>query len=109
MKELQPIFDQLSDESLLSRCLRGLSQNQNESVNAQLWSRCSKTMFTGVRRVRIAVCETIAVFITGAANKAIMMDMCGINPGANMLRALRKDERRIRSAGQKVTAKYRRQ
>ena len=30
MKELDPIFERLSDESLLTRCLQGLTQNQNE-------------------------------------------------------------------------------
>lgn len=48
MKELEPIFKRLSDDSLLTRCLQGLTQNQHESVNAQLWSRCSKTTFAGV-------------------------------------------------------------
>ena len=110
MKELDPIFERLSDESLLTRCLQGLSQNQNESVNAQLWSKCSKTTFVGVRRVRIAVCETATVFNTGAANKAVIMDLSGVNPGASMLKALREqDKKRIKSAGQKVSLKYRKQ
>ena len=110
MKEMDPIFERLSDDSLLTRCLQRLTQNQNESVNAQLWSRCSKTTFVGVRRVRIAVCETVTVFNTGAANKAVIMDLCGVNPGQNMLKALRdQDKRRIKSAGQKVSLKYMKQ
>ena len=109
MKELDPIFERLSDESLLTRCLQELTQNQNESVNAQLWSKCSKT-FVGVRRVQIAVCETVTVFNTGAANKAVIMDLSGVNPGASMLKALREqDKKRIKSAGQKVSLKYRKQ
>ena len=110
MKELDPIFERLSDESLLTRCLQGLTQNQNESVNAQLWSKCSKTTFVGVRRVRIAVCETVTVFNTGAANKAVIMNLSGVNPGASMLKTLREqDKKRIKSAGQKVSLKYRKQ
>ena len=31
--ELKKIFTDLSDESLLNRCLQGLSQNQNEALN----------------------------------------------------------------------------
>lgn len=72
----------------------------------QLWSKCSKTTFVGVRRVRIAVCETVTVFNTGAANKAVIMDLSGVNPGASMLKALREqDKKRIKSAGQKVSLK----
>ena len=80
------------------------------SVNAQLWSKCSKTTFVGVQRVRIAVCETVTVFNTGAANKAVIMNLSGVNPGASMLKTLREqDKKRIKSAGQKVSLNYRKQ
>ena len=107
MEELNPIFTRLSKDDLLSRCLQGLTQNQNESVNGQLWSRCPKTKFCGVRRVCIAVCETI--FNTGAASKAVM-DSCGVTPGSNMMRSLRQqDKSRIRSSAQKISFQYRKQ
>ena len=38
---LMPIFDRLSDQSLLRRCLPGLSQNRNESLNSLVWVRDS--------------------------------------------------------------------
>lgn len=45
----------------------------------------------------------MTVFNTEAANKAVIMDLSGVNPGQNMLKALRdQDKRRIKSAGQKV-------
>ena len=110
MEELNPIFTRLSKDDLLSRCLQGLTQNQNESVNGQLWSRFPKTKFCGVRRVRIAVCETIAVFNTGAASKAVMMDSCGVTPGSNMMISLRQQNKsRIRSSAQKISSRYRKQ
>ena len=56
----------------------------------------------------IAVCETVGVFNTGAANKANLMNSCGISPGRNMLKALRKeDKERIVFASHKVSSKYR--
>ena len=61
-----------------------------------------------MRRVRIAVCETVTVFNTGTTNKAVIMDLSGLNPDASMLKALREqDKKRIKSAGQKVSLKYR--
>ena len=51
---------------LLSRCLNGLTQNQNESVNGDLWNRCLKTMFCGKVKVELALAETICHFNTGA-------------------------------------------
>lgn len=74
MKELEPTFKRLTDDELLTRCLRNITQNQNYGVNAQLWSRF-KTTSTGFRRVQIAVCETVIVFNTGAANKAVMINL----------------------------------
>ena len=110
MEELDPIFTRLSSDDLLSRCLKGMTQNQNEAVNGQLWSKCSKTKFCGAKRVCIAVCETVAVFNTGAASKAVTMVMCGVSPGANTMRALRlQDKTRIKSTTQKITSKYRKQ
>ena len=108
IKELDPIFVRLSKDELLVRCLKGMTQNQNEAANGMLWSRCPKIKFCGARRVRIAVCETIGVFNTGAGSVAEVMDMCGITPGANTMKALREqDNQRIKAAAKKVSAKYR--
>ena len=108
IEELKPIFIRLTNDDLLKRCLQGQTQNRNESVNGQLWSRCPKSKYCGKRRVIIAVCETVGVFNTGAASKANLMKSCGISPGLNMLKALRKeDKERIMSAAHKVSSKYR--
>lgn len=59
--------------------------------------------------MRIAVCETVAEFNSGAASEAVLMRMCDISePGENSMRAFRsKDNLRIQSAAQKVSQKYR--
>ena len=55
-KELEPIFERLSKDELLERCLKGLTQNQNESLNRQIWTTCCpKTKYCGMNRVRLAV------------------------------------------------------
>ncbi|CAB4006642.1 Hypothetical predicted protein, partial [Paramuricea clavata] len=65
---------------------------QNQTANGVLWSKCPKTKFCGARHVRIAVCETVAVFNTGAASKAVIMNLCGVTPGVHTMRALRKQD-----------------
>ena len=35
--KLKAIFAELSDESLLEKCLDGETQNQNESFNSMIW------------------------------------------------------------------------
>ena len=38
-KEVEPIFKDLSSEALLSKCLDGLTQNNNKSLNALIWKK----------------------------------------------------------------------
>lgn len=52
----------------------------------------------------------MGVFNTGAASKATLMQSCGVTPGRNMLKDLRKeDHERIVFAGHKVSTRYRKQ
>ena len=46
---------------------RRITQNQNESINGVLWSKCPKTKFCGKIKVLLAVSETVMYFNTGAA------------------------------------------
>ena len=108
LTELGPIFSRLSQSELLSRCLLGLTQNQNESLNGLLWARLSKTAFCGRRKVKIGVCETVCVANTGAASKAVIMEKAGIDIGSNMLKGLRyEDKMRIKNAACKISLRYR--
>ena len=108
MSALNPIFKRLSDSELLGRCLLGLTQNQNESLNGRLWSLVPKTTFCGKRRVVISVCEAICVSNTGAGSNLLLLEKFGIKPGENTLRALRQEDRaRLHNASRKVSEKYR--
>ena len=44
-KIIKPVFMDLSDEVLLSKCLHGETQNANEALNKIIWSKCPKTVF----------------------------------------------------------------
>ena len=68
-KELKPIFERLSRKELLQKCLRGLAQNANVSLNTVIWRRCSKNTFCGYERIISAVAEAVAVFNCGASVK----------------------------------------
>ena len=53
---LLPLYQCLSSDDLLLRCVTGLIQNQNEAFNATVWRRCPKEKAFGVSTVRRAVC-----------------------------------------------------
>jgi hypothetical protein len=44
---IKPIFIRLSSNELLSKCLDGETQNQNESINGMIWNRIPKNIFVG--------------------------------------------------------------
>ena len=106
--ELQPIFKRLGESELLKRCLLGLTQNQNESLNSRLWSLVPKSRFCGKRRVTIGVCETICDSNTGAGSKSVIMKRLGIEAGKNTLSGLwEEDAMSLKNAAKKIQAKYR--
>lgn len=56
------------------------------------------------------MCETIGVFNTDAAGKAKMFEKCGLDPGANLMQVLRKENSvRVQDAARKAHIKYRQQ
>ena len=100
---LLPLFTNLTKPELLSRCLKGLTQNQNEAINGMLWRRCPKTKFCGKVKVEMAVSETVCEFNAGALSKATIINSLGIESTENQLTALRKvDSKRMDIAAKKI-------
>ena len=47
VKEVKPIYQRLSEDSLLQKCVDSKTQNQNESRNGMTWERVPKGVFVG--------------------------------------------------------------
>ena len=79
---LHYIFKGLSTDSLLQGCQRGLTQNQNESLNNMVWDRCPKRVLCGISRLQISVCEAVITFNSGAyARKQVLIISAWLLPG----------------------------
>ena len=101
--ELKPIFVRLSSDELVNWCLKGLTQNQNESAYGILWSKCPKSKFCGRHRLVMATAETVCHINSGAGHVAEILYVTGLKAGANMLATLRKiDNIRIKRAAKKL-------
>lgn len=106
--ELKPYFVKLSQDNLLGRCLKGLTQNQNESINHILWNRCPKTRFVGVLKIRLAVAETVSCFNKGTGSDLSLYHKYGAIASSNTFNASKLlDSERIKNAAKKITTKYR--
>ena len=104
---MKPIFTRLSSRDMLLGCQRGLTQNQNESLNNLVWSRCLKRLFYGIHRYTISVCDGVSHFNDGAKGRYYLLQTLNINVGDNSLRGLKREQRlRLRKAASKVTDKH---
>ena len=61
----------------------GATQNQNESFNAVVWNRCSKTDFTSALTVQTAVNLAVLSFNRGAKSFVSLAERMGVSPGVH--------------------------
>ena len=103
-EELKPIFTRLSDRELLERCVKGQTQNANESLHHVIWQRCPKERFAGRHTVETAVALAVASFNDGAKSVCALLQSMGLGERDHTLQALvRKDKLRLYHAAYKGT------
>ena len=62
-RAVRPVYERMSDPSLLERIQHGRTQNANECLNGQIWARCPKTVHVGTDRVNAAVASAVSNLI----------------------------------------------
>ncbi|CAN7944596.1 unnamed protein product, partial [Ixodes hexagonus] len=77
-KELVPLYNRLSDKTLLARCCRMRTQNANESYNALVWKRCPKTEFASLRTVETAAAMAVLEFNLGPQGFERVLEKMGM-------------------------------
>lgn len=78
---IEPILDNVSNPSLLSKCTQGLTQNVNECLNGLIWDRCPKTIYVEQETVALATYLAILKFNDGDISLLKMLTELGIVPG----------------------------
>ncbi|ELU04515.1 hypothetical protein CAPTEDRAFT_218535 [Capitella teleta] len=78
---IKPVFEALSSDELLNKCLHGGSQNTNESFHNLIWERCPKTTFVGRRRLELATYEAAIVYNGGETARLKVVHALGFKPG----------------------------
>ena len=77
---IKPIYEELSQDELLNRCLGGYTQNSNESFNATVWNLAPKSYSSGKKILDIATDIAVCNFNDGFINilrimKSLEMDI----------------------------------
>ena len=96
LKVLRAIFEDLSKEELLKRCLHGKTQNANESFNNILWLKCSKTVFINRQNIELGVNSASFQFNDGAHGISNVLEQFSIKYGIyTNIGSSKKDESSI--------------
>ena len=107
---VKPMFTDLSNESLLLKCLHGKTQNTNESINNIIWTKCPQNIYVERNVLEMGVASAVINFNDGN---------CGIlnvftNDGMQAVYftkmfCLKKDESRIQRMDKKTNKQTKQQ
>ena len=96
LKYVKPIYERLTDEKMLEKCLHGMTQNANESLHGIIWKRCTKTKFADIDVLKLATYDAVLHFNAGSKVELEVMKRLGVNPGHFMVEGTaKKDKMRL--------------
>lgn len=102
LNAITPLYEDLSNDNLLTRCVGGYTQNSNESLNAMIWSLAPKQTFSGAKTVDIASYCAPSIFNEGFSSLLKIMDIMNVKIGPNAFNLCKTvDERRISQANER--------
>ena len=105
---IKPIFEDLSRDELLSKCLHGQTQNANESLNNMIWLKCPKRVFVKRSTLEMGVNAAVLDFNEGAKGLSRVLQQYCIDIGVFMLDGSDKRNKvRVQSMKRKAMEKTR--
>jgi hypothetical protein len=78
---IQPVFDRLSSDELLEKCLHGGDQNANESLHSGIWQIVPKITFVGRTHLEYGVSLAVLLFNEGEQARLDVCRYLGYEPG----------------------------
>lgn len=69
-RKIKAVYEALSEKELFERCVRGLTQNANESFHSKIWNRAHKTKFA---IINIPIHNNFALLLKNKKNKTIKL------------------------------------
>lgn len=104
LEAIQPIFENLSRDDLLQRCLGGYTQNNNESYNKSVWAIAPKCQSGSKRIIDIATDIAVLVFNDGLRSLMKVLETLRITIGPNCFNfCVETDAARIQLAERSLT------
>ena len=108
IKHAKPIFEDLQRDSLLTKCLHGKTQNQNESFNSTIWARIPKDVFVGGKTFTTGIMDSIFHFSDGNVATLDILEEIGLIHGYyTTIGCKNNNEERCNTSVRKSGEKYR--
>jgi hypothetical protein len=105
-KKIYPVYLRLTETHLLERCLRGLTQNANESLHNCVWCKLPKIKFFARYRLDYGAAQAVLVFNQGLSAVTQQLDSLGWGLGRHTRRIqFKKDKERVEQGQYRVTTK----
>ena len=84
IQHVKPIYNDLSKNELLEKCLHGKTQNQNESFNGMIWERLPKTKYVSSVQLKFGVYDAVSNFNIGRKASVLTFEKLNMIPGRYM-------------------------
>ncbi|GFV65510.1 uncharacterized protein TNCV_1737471 [Trichonephila clavipes] len=98
LNKIKPVYLELCDKQILSKCLHTCTQNSNECLNEIVWQKVPKEVFVSLRTIKFGSYDAIIHFNEGLNGCLKVFNKMNIeNPGVFALRGYKQlDKCRIR-------------
>ena len=93
---LKPIFDDLSADDLLKKCLHGQTQNTNEAFNSIIWTRCPKSIFISRSTFEIGINSAVIHYNDGGNGIKAVFSHFGLSGKVTFEKFANRDRKRVR-------------
>ena len=107
---IKPIFTDLSNETLLSKCLHSKTQNANKSINNIIWTKCPKNIYVQRNVLEMGVASAVINFNDGNCGILNVFINAGMETGYfTKSFYIKKDETRIQRMNKKTNEQTKKQ
>ena len=97
-KIIRPIFQDLTKDELLKKCLHCATQNSNEALNSIIWKKCPKAVRVNRETLTIGTATAVLFFNNGSEGITKVMDRLNLHTGSFCrIGAVSANKKRIRN------------
>ena len=105
LKQVEEVYKRLSSDDLLIKCMRGKTQNTNESLHSRIWRLCPKNKSTRKTYLDFAAAQAISYYNAGHV-ESNLNDLLGIPYSKQHHKLLEELDKRMDAPNKKKSKLY---